>query len=51
MGRTCWTEGSVDWGWPRASWVTVNGNGLVDDQRERFRHHRAHTRAADDLAG
>ena len=44
-------ESAVDSGWPRPSWVIVNGNGLVDDQQERFRHQRAHKSAADDLAG
>jgi hypothetical protein len=44
-------ESAVDSGWPRPSWLPVNGNGLVDDQRERFRHERAHKSAADDLAG
>jgi hypothetical protein len=29
-------ESAVDWGWPQPSWVTVNGNGLVGDQEERF---------------
>ena len=44
-------ESAVDSGWPRPSWLPVNGNGLVDDQRDRLRHKRAHKSAADDLAG
>jgi hypothetical protein len=44
-------ESTVDSGWPRPSWITVNRHGPADGGQERFRNQRAHKSAADDLAG
>jgi capsular polysaccharide biosynthesis protein len=44
-------ESAVGGGWPRPSWAILNGNGLADDQHERFSHQKMHKSAPDDLAG